>query len=132
MRDGHLVGLLNWWLEGLQQAIDDQSLRPLSGVLASDEAGFYGDQTGNSYAASRYLLYYLQEHGLLRRYHHAFLGAHEGDPTGRKTLERVLGQDLERFEPRWRQWVLELRPFRKQVIFDDEGVVQASPREGRR
>jgi len=58
-RDGHIVGLTNWRLAGLQRALergDAPAFRELARM--SDEA-FYNDDSGTHYATARYLLYYL-------------------------------------------------------------------------
>jgi len=108
-RDGGIVGLTNWRLPGLQDALRDRSAPPLAELVATSEEEFYGDKSGVYYAEARYLLYYLQEKGLLRRFHRAFAAGLARDPTGRAALEETLGQKLDAFEPRWRKFVLALR-----------------------
>jgi hypothetical protein len=45
----------------------------------------------------------------LHRYYDLFSGGVAGDPTGYKTLVRVLGDpDMSRFEKQWQDWVLAL------------------------
>ena len=74
-----------------------------------DAGDFYGSGRGDNYAQSRYLLYYLQEKGLLRRYYRAFHAAREKDPTGYRTLTEILGEeDMTAFQARWEKWVLGL------------------------
>ena len=73
---------------------------------------FYEEDAGTNYAQARYLLYYLQERGLLVRYYQEFLANHDKDPTGYETLKRVLGltqRDMPSFERDWATWVLRLR-----------------------
>jgi hypothetical protein len=75
--------------------------------MSDDE--FYNDDSGVHYAASRYLLYYLQEKDLLVKFARDFIAAKKDDPTGYKTLVRTLGEkDMRAFERRWKQFVLEL------------------------
>jgi Peptidase_C39 like family len=105
-RDGHIVGLTNWRLRGLQQAIIAGKLPPLEGLLQASEHAFYDEDSGTNYGASRYLCYYLQERGLLVRFYHAFRAAHAEDPTGLATLKSVLGEpDLAAFQARWETYV---------------------------
>ncbi|MDD9936730.1 MAG: hypothetical protein OXT09_24170 [Myxococcales bacterium] len=108
IHEGSLYGRLNWRLAGLRESIEAGTLPTLARIVATSEEEFYADDTGNHYAAARYLLYYLQERKHLRRFHRELLAGHDRDPSGRATLERVLGQDLPSFEPRFRRWVLSL------------------------
>jgi hypothetical protein len=111
-RDGAIVGLLNWRLPALQAALAQGTAPRLRQVLASDAGEFYGDPSGLYYAASRYLLYYLQERGLLRRFYDEFTAAYERDPTGIDTLVAITGKDLVRLEADWRSFVRRLRWYR--------------------
>lgn len=112
-REGRIVGLTNWRLAGLQTAIK-QGVVPTFKTLASTTTDqFYDEDPGTNYAQARYLLYYLQEKGLLERYYHAFHKARAADPTGYDTLKSVLGvesdAEMQTFQKRWEAWVLKLR-----------------------
>jgi hypothetical protein len=105
-RDGHIVGLTNWRLAGLQKAVAKQRVPTFKQLTHLDTAAFYGDDTGVNYAASRYLLYYLQEQGKLREFYVAFRAARTTDPSGYATLVATLGEeDMTAFEARWRSYV---------------------------
>jgi hypothetical protein len=105
-RDGHIVGLTNWRLGGLQKAIAKQRVPTFHQLTHYDTDTFYGDETGVNYAASRYLLYYLQEQGKLRDFYVAFRAARLTDPSGYATLVATLGEeDMTAFEARWRTFV---------------------------
>jgi len=109
-RDGKIVGLTNWRLSGLQRAIRKEAVPTFHALTHLDTDAFYDDDTGVHYAASRYLLYYLQEHGLLHRYYRAFKAAQRTDPSGYRTLQAILGEtDMSAFEARWRDYVMGLR-----------------------
>ena len=74
-----------------------------------NENDFYGGDFGVHYAAARYLLYYLQEKGLLFRYYQEFYRDRDADPTGYNTLRSVLGEnDMAAFKKRWETFVLGL------------------------
>jgi hypothetical protein len=105
-RDGHIIGLTNWRLAGLQKAIAKQRVPTFQQLTHLDTDAFYGDDTGVNYAASRYLLYYLQEQGKLREFYTAFRAARAKDPSGYATLVATLGEeDMTAFEARWRAYV---------------------------
>ncbi len=66
-RDDRIVGLTNWRLAGLQNAIKRNEV-PTFGILCSTTTHqFYRADPGTNYAQARYLCYYLQEKGLLRK-----------------------------------------------------------------
>lgn len=109
-KDGHLWGLPNWRLPGLQAALQRNEVPSLRSLMALDEASFYDDDTGVHYAQARYLLYYLQEKGLLPQYVREFRAGHASDPSGFATLQKTLGEsDMPGFERRWRRFVAALQ-----------------------
>jgi hypothetical protein len=132
---GHIWGLPNWRLTGLQKIIKESNEPPVPATEgAEDEDGeeeerkppeklmsfkelcstttaeFYGENAGRNYAQARYLMLYLQEQGQLVRYYHAFRQSADDDPTGYKTLQNLLGErDMDAFQQRWERWVMSLR-----------------------
>ena len=71
---------------------------------------FYQKDKGTNYAQARYLCYYLQQRGLLRKFYHAFYANRKSDPTGYSTLKAVLGRsDMDKFKKDWEAYVLKLR-----------------------
>ena len=108
-RDGRIVGLTNWRLAGLQKLIRSGDLPSFKTLMSTTERQFYREDTGDNYAQARYLLYALQERGLLREYFHAFLRNRRVDPTGYETLKQVLGvTDLAAFRATWEKETLAL------------------------
>jgi len=108
-RAGHIVGLTNWRLAGLQKAIRAGKVPSFRALTALSDEDFYRTDRGTHYAQARYLCYYLQEKGLLVTFYREFVKNHRKDPTGYETLKRVLGEaDLSAFEKRWRDFVLAL------------------------
>ena len=78
-------------------------------LTAFDARGFYNDDRGVHYAQSRYLLYYLQQKGLLTKFYRDFYARQKTDPTGYQTLRRTLGNvDMRRFKQQWEKYVLGL------------------------
>jgi hypothetical protein len=109
-RDGHIVGLTNWRLAGLQKAISKNGVPSFKALTAQDTAAFYNDDSGTNYAQSRYLLYYMQEKGLLREFYRSFRAARTTDPTGYATLVTALGEkDMSEFQKRWHTFVTRLQ-----------------------
>ncbi len=114
-RDGHIIGGVNWRLPGLQQAINDGTTLPFRQLMALSASDFYGDSSGTGYnryyGQSRYLCFYLQERGLLRRFYREFVANAAADPTGYATLQRVVGEeDMAAFQQKWESFVLRLTP----------------------
>ncbi len=108
-RDGHIVGLTNWRLAGLQAAIHAGGVSSFEALCKSGDA-FYKDDRGLHYAQARYLCYYLQENGLLLKFYRAFRAHAAEDPTGYETLKKVLGNpDMAQFQKDWERYVAALR-----------------------
>jgi len=113
-KNGHIRGLTNWRLAGLQEAIRDGKTISFQRLTATSDGDFYGGTRSNNYsqhyAQARYLCYYLQEQGLLVRFYREFAANAKVDPTGCHTLKRVLGvDDLTAFQRKWETFVLGLR-----------------------
>jgi len=107
---GQIVGLTNWRLKGLQDAIRAGRTPPFRDICSTTTRGFYEKDKGTNYAQARYLCYYLQEQGLLIRFYHRFRANRQKDPTGYQTLQEVLGQkDMDAFQRQWEAFVLKLR-----------------------
>jgi hypothetical protein len=108
-REGHIVGLTNWRLEGLQEAIRARDVPAIRELARMSDAEFYGRGSGTHYAAARYLLYDLQQRGRLIPFFREYLANRTRDPSGYDTLERVLGRpDMRAFEKAWHARVLGL------------------------
>jgi hypothetical protein len=108
-RGGKIVGLTNWRLPGLQEAIRDGDVPSFRRLCASGERPFYDEDPGTNYAQARYLCFWLQEHGLLERFYRQFRAAAARDPGGFHTLEKVVGtSDMVEFQDEWEKYVMRL------------------------
>ena len=106
IRDDRLVGIINMRLPGLKQQLREATFGGLDQLLHMSDEDFY---VGDNYGAARYLLYYLQEHGLLQQYYTEYRRDVDSDPSGASTLLRVVdARDLASFEAHWSSWVLAL------------------------
>jgi len=107
--DGHIYGYTNWRLEGLQRALRKKTVPTFKALTSMSDREFYREDTGTNYAQARYLCYYLQEIGLLRKFYKEFVANAKADPTGYKTLQRVLGErEMVAFQRRWTAFILKL------------------------
>jgi hypothetical protein len=108
-QDDTIKGHENWRLSGLQKAIKSDKLRPLK-ELMEDRVFYKSEMTGINYAQARYLMLYLQEKGLLKKYYTAFRDGVKDDPTGYETLVKVVEpKKFDQFEKEWRAWVMTLK-----------------------
>jgi len=108
-RDGHIVGMTNWRLAGLQRAIKAGTVPSFKELTAMTSGEFYNEDRGTNYAQARYLCYYLQERGLLIDFYKQFVANQKLDPSGFNTLKKILGEDdMDRFKARWEAFVLKL------------------------
>ena len=111
-RSGEIIGLTNWRLAGLQKAIKAKRVPSFRTLTATSTRQFYAEDKGTNYAQVRYLCYYLQEMGLLRKYYKDFVANHKTDPTGYETLKKTLNlktdKDMDAFKKKWEAYVLKL------------------------
>ncbi len=109
-KDGKIQGLTNWRLTGLQQAIRACRLPTFKTLTDTTDHEFYNEDPGTNYAQSRYLLYYLQEKKLLRKYYALFVARQDEDSTGYNCLKQILKvKDMDAFQRMWEKAVLKLR-----------------------
>lgn len=109
-RGNRIIGLTNWRLAGIQEAIRKGIVPSFKKLTSTTEYEFYEKDPGTNYAQARYLCYYLQEKGVLVKFYHAFLSNRQIDPTGYHTLKEVLGErDMDQFKKKWEEFVLYLR-----------------------
>ncbi|MDF1563046.1 MAG: hypothetical protein P1V51_08385 [Deltaproteobacteria bacterium] len=111
-RDGRIVGLTNWRLPGLQAAIAAGEVPSFEALLAATPHAFYREDRGTNYAQARYLLYYLQEAGLLPGFYARYRRQRSKDPTGYRSLREILGRrasEMAAFQREWERWVMGLR-----------------------
>lgn len=107
--DGHIYGYTNWRLRGLQNGLRTKIVPTFRAMTSMSNSEFYREETGTNYAQARYLCYYLQEKGLLRKFYKEFVANSKTDPSGYRTLKRVLGErNMASFQRRWTEFVLKL------------------------
>lgn len=107
--EGHIHGYTNWRLPGLQKAIRAGEVPSFKTLMSMNGSVFYDDDRGTNYAASRYLCFYLQQRGQLRNFYHQFHASQKTDPTGYRTLQKILGvTDMNAFKLKWEKYVLSL------------------------
>jgi hypothetical protein len=108
-RDGKIMGFTNWRLAGLKKTIKKGLLPSFKKLTATTEREFYLEDPGSNYGQTRYLCYYLQQQGLLRRFYKEFHKNRKDDPTGYRTLKQILDvEDMQEFQKMWEKWVLKL------------------------
>jgi len=109
-KDGEIHGYTNWRLPGLQKAIRKEQAPSFKTLCSTTSDEFYEHDKGTNYAQARYLCYYLQQQGLLKKFYRRFREEREKDPTGYATLQEVLGrEDMAAFQKEWEAYVLKLR-----------------------
>lgn len=91
-RDGRIWGLINWRLPALKRAIAAGRAPQLEALTKTSTRAFYAEESrALSYAAARYLCFYLQEKGLLKAFYHRFNAEQGRDPGGGEVLREILG-----------------------------------------
>jgi len=105
-RDGRIIGLPNWRLEGLQRALARGPIMPFAKLVQTSDAQFRDDDEGLHYAQARYLMQYLQEEGLLQEFVHRALKTQDAAAALKDTLGEKRWRTL---DATWRRWVMGLR-----------------------
>lgn len=88
--NGEIRGLVNWRLPMLKKAIKEKQIISLNELTALNKSAFSGNNVGLHYAEARYLCYYLQDIGVLRKFYHAYRDNYQTDPHGVRALMQVL------------------------------------------
>ena len=96
-------------LNMLQGILRRKRTIPFGKFVRYSHAKFMSDPM-TAYAQSRYLMMYLHDKGLLKKWYDAYTAGYEKDATGEKAMEKVLGKKLEQIEADWKEWVLKLEP----------------------
>jgi hypothetical protein len=103
-----LVGLANWRLPTLQQAIRQRRLRSLRDLLAA--ADFHGQEELLNYAQARYFCMYLQDRGLLAQCYRSCRGCASVDPIGRDIVAGLFpGRTWEQIDADFQAWAGNLK-----------------------
>lgn len=101
--DRSVVGLENWRLPALQEAISKSTLRPLRELVT--ERDFYGQFKGVNYAQARYFCMYMQKQGLLEDFYKYFRRHHTAKDADVKAVEHIFGKDIDEVEKAYLAWV---------------------------
>jgi hypothetical protein len=110
--DGKAVGLTNWRLtRNLHPALIDktQTYIPWKKLMDPKSGVFRNRSTiSMAYAVARYIFYFMQEKGVLRKFYRLYRERYAEDPSGAKFVEEVLGGKMEDLEKEWIPWVKKL------------------------
>ncbi|MBM4157326.1 MAG: hypothetical protein FJ216_00905 [Ignavibacteria bacterium] len=93
-KDGELTGQFSWRILSLRRAFDENTYTGLKELMNTNDEQFYGKKTSFYYAQAMYLLLYLQEQGLLKKYYKEFKETVNSDKTGIKQLEKITKKSL--------------------------------------
>ncbi len=103
-----LVGMANWRLPKLQEAITDKQLPPLTTLMKDKD--FRGAAMGRNYAQARYLCLYLQEQGKLGEFYRRYRDNRLSDPHGVASLEATVGAAaIATLDADYQKWVMTLK-----------------------
>ena len=142
MDDGHAVPQANARLIALQSIVRRKRTIPFDEFVRYSHSKFMQNAMVG-YSQGRYMMMYLYEQGVLRQWYDIYVAGFEGDPTGAKAMEDVLGKELAEIEADWKQWVMTLSPpvlrlppkhayigIRLEAEIDGVRVVQVVPGSG--
>jgi hypothetical protein len=106
VRNGRIVGMVNWRLPILKQAAGRKAIIPLADLMA-DSNKYFADQRQIplAYAEVRYVMLFLQEKGILVKWYNQYCEDWKSDPTGVKALEKTYSKPLAEFQADWLTFV---------------------------
>lgn len=107
---GEIRGHPDESLVEIQRSIHGKNVLPFDMLFAMRKNEFYLEWFKRcNYVQAQYICYYLQQQGLLKNFYHAFYKNHRHDPTGFKTLKKVVGyDDMRQFQKDWEEFILAL------------------------
>jgi hypothetical protein len=88
----------------LPAAAGRKALVPLERLVAMDAQEFR-HRPNLTYGQSGYLMLYLWDKGLLKKFYDTYKSTYAADATGRKALEQVTGKPIAQVHEDWRQWL---------------------------
>lgn len=114
MVGGHLAPKPNNRLAVLQAYARMKKTIPLRQFLSYDQPR-YMRECNVTYPESRYILAYLYDKGLLKKWYDTYTATYDQDSTAGLALEKVCGKKLENIESDWLAWVSRQEPPPSQV-----------------
>lgn len=94
----------------MRAAIREKRALSLETLCGLSFRAFHIDDEARNYAQSACLCYYLRDRGVLSEYCRAFCCGRRRDPTGYRTLKKVLGhEDLKQLQKDWEAFVLRVK-----------------------
>lgn len=110
--DGHAVPQHNHRLKIIQNVVRGKDCVPFATYVTLDQKQFM-KRPGNHYSQGRYMLMYMYEKHLLKKWYDAYTAGFAQDPTGGQAMEQVFGKKLPEIEKDWVEWVLAIPPLAK-------------------
>lgn len=104
LREGRLCPIHNFRLRGIQRLVSQDRTIPLRNFFAMNQKG-YMDEPGICYPEGRYVMMYLHEKGLLKKWYDAYTANFSRDTTGTLAMEQVCGKSIDKVDRDWRAWV---------------------------
>jgi len=108
IRNDKPVGLVNWRLPIIQHAIRAGKHWPLPDFIKNSHR-YFSQNSSIAYAETRYIFFWLQEKGLLKKFYENYTKTYKEDKTGLKAFEKVVGKSAAEVEKEWRDFVLSLK-----------------------
>jgi hypothetical protein len=107
--DGRVVPLPNYRLIALQRAVASRKHLPLEKFILQSRTDFMRNAALN-YAQTRYVMMYLHETSMLRKWYDAYVRNYATDSTGKIAFEEAYGKKLSEINNDWAKWVKEQKP----------------------
>ncbi len=104
-RGNKVIGVTNWRLTGLLESLKAGTATKFKDLVGMSDEKFYGERSGQNYAAARYLMQYLQQNGKLEAFYGRVRDKKDADPQA--SLRAVFDDKLsiEQIEAACYEWV---------------------------
>ncbi len=99
--DGHIVPRHNHQLYNVREDLHLKKNVPWAKMVKFERRQFHSIH----YAQARYMMFYLFDKGVLKKWYDAYCEGFKDDPSGGAALEKVLGKTLEEIDRDWVAWI---------------------------
>lgn len=108
LKEGRLQPIHNFRLRSIQRLARQSEYIPLKRFMSMKQSEYMA-QAGKCYPQGRYMMMYLHEKGLLKKWYDAYTAGFAQDRTGVRAMEQVCGKSIDQVDRDWRAWVVGLK-----------------------
>lgn len=104
-KNGELSGEFSWRILSIRRAVNENTYTGIETLMKTNDDELYSKKSSFYYAQSRYLLMYLQEKNLLKKFYKDFRKTYEKDNTGITQLTKITGKSIDELDKELLEYV---------------------------